>query len=343
MKKGDGSLDSLLETAKTRILAATTLKDLDDCRVDYLGKKGQLTEQLKSLGQLPPEERPEAGQKINQAKQALQALIEERLAILEAANIENKLASESIDITLPGRRQSFGSLHPVTQTKNRIGALFSQMGFSVEEGPEIEDEYHNFEALNIPALHPARAMQDTFYFADNTLLRTQMSPVQIRFMKENTPPLRMIAMGRVYRRDFDITHTPMFHQIEGLMVGEDVSFAHLKGVLTQFLQTFFDNKDIPIRFRPSFFPFTEPSAEIDIGCVACNAAGCRICKQTGWLEVLGCGMVHPQVLKAVNIDSERYTGWAFGAGLDRLTMLRFGISDLRLLFENDIRFLRQFS
>ena len=334
-------LEALLQQATSEVLKADDLKVLDHCRVHYLGKKGKLTEQLKTLGQLPAAERPLAGQQINIVKEKIQEVIEQKAAILQKNQIAQQLATESIDITLPGRAQQLGNIHPVTKTRDRIEALFTQMGFSIMDGPEIEDDYHNFEALNIPAMHPARAMQDTFYFPEGTVLRTHMSPVQIRTMENNKPPLRVIAMGRVYRRDFDITHTPMFHQIEGLMIDENVSFADLKGILTQFLQAFFE-APVPIRFRPSYFPFTEPSAEVDIGCQNCASKGCRICKNTGWLEVLGCGMVHPNVFKFVGIDSERYTGWAFGAGLDRLTMLRYGITDLRSLFENDMRFLRQF-
>jgi len=335
------NLDELIQQATQEILETTDLKSLDHYRVHYLGKKGQLTEYLKSLGQLPPEQRPILGQKVNAAKQQIQELIEQRVSSLQQDQVSQQLASETIDVTLAGRRLPLGSIHPVTKTRERIAAIFSQMGFAMMEGPEIEDDYHNFEALNIPPLHPARATQDTFYFADGSLLRTQMSPVQIRTMKNTPPPLRIIAMGRVYRRDFDITHTPMFHQIEGLMVDENVTFADLRGMLAQFLQAFFE-KPVPIRFRSSYFPFTEPSAEVDVGCIKCDGKGCRICKNTGWLEVLGCGMVHPEVFRRVDIDSERYSGWAFGAGLDRLTMLRYGITDLRALFENDLRFLRQF-
>ncbi|HVY53618.1 MAG TPA: phenylalanine--tRNA ligase subunit alpha, partial [Gammaproteobacteria bacterium] len=258
-----------------------------------------------------------------------------------AGAIAEQLKAESIDVTLPGRQQSLGSLHPVTQTRERIEIIFKNMGFSVAEGPEIENEYYNFEALNVPALHPARSMADTFYFDDGLLLRTHTSPVQVRFMENNPPPFRMIAIGRVFRRDFDVTHTPMFHQVEGLVVDEHVTFADLKGLLTEFLQNFFNAK-VPTRFRASYFPFTEPSAEVDIGCVQCEGKGCRICSNTGWLEVLGCGMVHPKVLKNVNIDTERYRGFAFGVGFDRLTLLRYRIPDLRSLFENDVRFLKQF-
>lgn len=334
-------LDQLIQEATTSISEASNLQSLDQHRVHYLGKKGKLTESLKNLGQLPPDQRPLAGQKVNIAKEKIQALIEERSALLQQNQIAEQLAKDSVDVTLPGRVQSVGTIHPVTKTRERIENLFSQMGFMVMDGPEIEDEYHNFEALNVPALHPARAMQDTFYFQDRTLLRSQTSPVQIRLMETTAPPIRMISMGRVYRRDFDITHTPMFHQIEGLMIDEGVSFADLRSILTQFLHAFFE-AELPIRFRASYFPFTEPSAEVDMGCQNCSQKGCRICKNTGWLEVLGCGMVHPNVFRSVGIDSERYTGWAFGAGLDRLTMLRYGITDLRALFENDLRFLRQF-
>lgn len=334
-------LDELLQKAELNIQQAADLKSLDNFRILYLGKKGELTEILKSLGQLPVTERPLAGQKVNAVKQRVQELIEARSTVLQAEHITGQLAAESIDVTLPGRRQDFGSIHPVTKTRERLETLFSQMGFTTMDGPEVEEDYYNFEALNIPECHPARAMQDTFYFADSKVLRTHMSPVQIRVMEKTAPPLRIIAMGRVYRRDFDITHTPMFHQIEGLMIDENVSFADLKGILINFLQNFFESP-VPIRFRPSYFPFTEPSAEVDIGCLSCDAKGCRICKNTGWLEVLGCGMVHPNVLRFAGIDSERYTGWAFGIGIDRLTMLRYGITDLRSLFENDLRFLRQF-
>ncbi len=334
-------LETLIKHAVDEIQGADDLKHLDHYRVHYLGKKGKLTEYLKNLGQLPPEERPLAGQKVNAAKQQIQALIEERIQLLQKDQIAAQLAAESIDVTLPGRQQALGSLHPVTKTRDRIETIFSKMGFDIKDGPEIETDYYNFEALNIPALHPARAMADTFYFEDNTVLRTHMSPVQIRTMEMTQPPMRMIAMGRVYRRDFDLTHTPMFHQVEGLMVDENITFADLKGILTEFLQTFFEAK-VPIRFRASYFPFTEPSAEVDIGCQNCGGKGCRICKNTGWLEVLGCGMIHPNVFRFVNIDSEKYSGWAFGAGIDRLAMLRYGITDLRSLFENDLRFLKQF-
>lgn len=335
------TLEEILQHAKSSIQSAADLKSLDQFRVQYLGKKGQLTEYLKTLGQLPAEERPAAGQKINTAKETVQALIETRLAELQQTQIEKQISSESIDVTLPGRCSGRGSIHPVSKTFDDLRKIFSQMGFVFMEGPEIEEDYYNFTALNVPPHHPARAMQDTFYFSDGLVLRSQMSPVQIHAMKKMQPPLRMVAMGRVYRRDFDLTHTPMFHQIECLMVDEQVTFADLKGLLHQFLREFFAT-DAPIRFRPSYFPFTEPSAEVDIGCFICSGKGCRICKNTGWLEVLGCGMVHPNVLNGVGIDSERYRGFAFGAGIDRLTMLKYGITDLRSLFENDLRLLKQF-
>jgi len=311
-------------------------------RVRYLGKSGLLTAQLKQLGKLPADQRPLAGQAINKAKQALQGLIEQRKTTLEQQALAERLSSERVDVTLPGRGLGQGGLHPVSRTLARIEELFSRAGFAIEEGPEIEDDYHNFEALNIPAHHPARAMHDTFYFDTHLLLRTHTSPVQIRTMENAGPPLKIIAPGRVYRCDSDLTHTPMFHQVEGLLVDEDVSFADLKGVLYDFLQNFFE-RDLKIRFRPSYFPFTEPSAEADIECVMCGGEGCRVCSHTGWLEVLGCGMVHPEVFRHVGIDSEKYTGYAFGMGVERLTMLRYGINDLRLFFENDLRFLKQFA
>lgn len=335
-------LEKIIRTAEASVKSIQDSKELDAFRVQYLGKKGILTELLKSLGQLSPDERPAAGQKINQAKEIIQILIEKQDAALKQQMIEQQLASETIDVTLPGRGQVVGSTHPITKTFEELRKIFSQMGFEFMEGPEIEDDYHNFTALNIPPLHPARAMQDTFYFPDANLLRTQTSTVQIRAMKQMQPPLRIVAMGRVYRRDFDITHTPMFHQMECLMVDENITFADLKGLLSYFLHTFF-TEDTPIRFRPSYFPFTEPSAEVDIGCLSCKSQGCRICKNTGWLEVLGCGMVHPKVLETVGIDSKRFRGFAFGVGIDRLTMLKYGVSDLRSLFENDLRFLKQFS
>ena len=335
-------LSQLTTEATTLIEAAGNLADLDEVRVRYLGKNGLLTAQLKLLGKLPKEERPKAGQAINKGKQVLQTRIETRRAELEQLALNDRLASERIDVTLPGRGRGQGGLHPVTRTLERIERLFANAGFQVAEGPEIEDDYHNFEALNIPAHHPARAMHDTFYFDEHLLLRTHTSPVQIRIMEKAELPLKIIAPGRVYRCDSDLTHTPMFHQVEGFLVDEHVSFADLKGVLYDFLQSFFE-RELKLRFRPSYFPFTEPSAEVDIECVMCSGDGCRVCGQTGWLEVLGCGMVHPEVFRHVGIDSEKYTGYAFGMGVERLTMLRYGVNDLRLFFENDLRFLRQFA
>jgi phenylalanyl-tRNA synthetase alpha chain len=334
-------LDNIVVEARQQIDAARDLKALDQVRVHFLGKKGSLTEKMKSLGRLSPEERPAAGQAINTAKGDVQQAIEVRKGALQAEELNAKLAAESLDVTLPGRRQERGGLHPVTRTLQRIESLFGALGFEIAEGPEIEDDYHNFGALNIPESHPARAMHDTFYFDEHTVLRTHTSPVQVRVMEERRPPLRVIAPGRVYRCDSDLTHTPMFHQVEGFMVDKQVSFADLKGVLDEFLRNFFE-QDLAVRFRPSYFPFTEPSAEADIQCVMCGGEGCRVCSQTGWLEVLGCGMVHPEVFRQVGIDSEAYTGFAFGMGVERLAMLRYGVNDLRLFFENDLRFLKQF-
>ena len=334
-------LDELVQQAAEVVRNAEDLTQLDQVRVRYLGKKGEVTAQMQSLGKLPREERREAGKVINTAKQAVQQMIEDRREILQQAALEAKLKAEAIDVTLPGRGQQVGGLHPVTRTLQRIESLFSQLGFEVAEGPEIEDDYHNFEALNIPESHPARAMHDTFYFDAHTVLRTHTSPVQIRVMQERQPPLRIIAPGRVYRCDSDLTHTPMFHQIEGLLVDENATFADLKGILDDFLRNFFE-QDLKVRFRPSYFPFTEPSAEADIECVMCAGKGCRVCSHTGWLEVLGCGMVHPKVFEHVDIDNEKYTGFAFGMGVERLAMLRYGVNDLRLFFENDLRFLGQF-
>ncbi len=335
------SLETIMAEAVAAVAAVTTVRALEELRVNYLGKKGSLTLQMKTLGQLSAEERPAAGQRINDAKERVQQALAARKAVLEQAELAQQLAAEAIDVTLPGRGQQHGGLHPVTRTLRRIESLFTQQGFAVAEGPEVEDDFHNFEALNIPATHPARAMHDTFYFDSHRLLRTHTSPVQVRVMQSQPPPIRIIAPGRVYRCDSDLTHTPMFHQVEGLFVAEGVSFAELKGVLDDFLRRFFE-KSLAVRFRPSYFPFTEPSAEADIQCVICGGEGCRVCSQTGWLEVLGCGMVHPKVLANVGIDPERYSGFAFGMGVERLAMLRYGVTDLRLFFENDLRFLRQF-
>lgn len=324
-------LTDIVAAAQAAVASASNPSELDQVRVDYLGKKGLLTEQLKSLGKLSAEERPAAGQLINEAKQQVQDSINARNDELKAAELASKLAAEQIDVSLPGRRAQVGGFHPVSKTIQRIEAFFGDLGFRVVEGPEVEDDFHNFDALNIPSNHPARADHDTFYFTPSTMLRTQTSGVQIRTMETEQPPLRIISPGRVYRNDYDQTHTPMFHQVEGLMVDTDVSFTQLKGILVDFLRNYFE-EELEVRFRPSYFPFTEPSAEVDV-------------RRKGgqWLEVLGCGMVHPKVLAAVGIDSEKYTGFAFGMGVERLTMLRYGVNDLRAFFENDVRFLKQFN
>lgn len=334
-------LDQLVQQASTAINTAVSLSALDELRVHYLGKKGQLTEFLKSLAHVDPKERPRIGQEVNQAKDILQTLIQQRLEALKALALAARLTSETIDISLPGRGVDLGHLHPITKVMQRIEDYFTQLGFDIIHGQEIENEYYNFDALNTPSHHPARAMHDTFYFPDGHLLRTHTSAGQIRYMEKQQPPLRMISMGRVYRCDSDLTHTPMFHQVEGLMIDKDMSFANLKGILRDFIQYFFE-KDLTMRFRPSYFPFTEPSAEVDMQCVMCQGQGCRICKNSGWLEVLGCGMVHPAVLQRCGVDSEKFNGFAFGMGIDRLAMLRYQINDLRLMFENDVRFLEQF-
>ncbi len=324
-------LRSKLDHAILEIFAVTQAQDLDAIRVQFLGKKGEITELMKGLGKLSPEEKRTLGAELHGMRQQLEQALQARKQTLDAEELAVRLASEAVDITLPCRGQQAGGLHPVTLTLRRIEDLLGQMGFSVAQGPEVEDDFHNFTALNIPESHPARAMHDTFYFDAHTLLRTHTSPVQIRAMEQQQPPLRIIAPGRVYRCDSDATHSPMFHQIEGLWVDEDVSFAHLKGVVQTFLQRFFERDDLTVRFRPSFFPFTEPSAEMDMSW------------NGGWLEIGGCGMVHPNVLAHVGIDSERYQGFAFGLGIERLTMLRYGIHDLRLFFDNDLRFLQQFA
>lgn len=335
-------LESLETQAREAIAVAGDLGALDDVRVRYLGKKGEITVLLKSLGSLPAGERKVQGQAINRVKQAVQAALEERKQQLEAEELEGRLAAESVDVTLPGRGQLPGGLHPVTRIMDRIEQLFVSMGFAVAAGPEIEDDFHNFDALNFLPDHPARADMDTFYLKDHDLLlRTHTSPVQIRAMREQGAPIRLIAQGRTFRHDYDVTHTPMFHQVEGLLVDEGVSMAHLRGILTTFMQNFFE-RDLGVRFRPSYFPFVEPGAEVDIECLFCNGDGCRVCKRTGWLEVLGCGMVHPNVLKACEVDPERFSGWAFGMGIERLGMLRYGINDIRLNYDNDLRFLEQF-
>ncbi|NBO75299.1 MAG: phenylalanine--tRNA ligase subunit alpha [Gammaproteobacteria bacterium] len=336
-----GDLATLVRQALDDVAASTTLAALDEVRVRWLGKKGLFTEQLKALGALPAAERPAAGARINEAKQTLQVAIDTAAEQLAAAAIEAELAAGRIDVSLPGRGESRGAVHPVTRARLRIESIFRNSGFEVASGPEIEDDFHNFEALNIPADHPARAMHDTFYFPDGRLLRTHTSPVQIRELRKGRLPLAMIMPGRVYRCDYDMTHSPMFHQVEGLVVDENVSFAHLKATLQGFLQAFFE-KELRMRLRPSYFPFTEPSAEVDMSCVFCDGAGCRVCKHTGWLEIAGCGMVHPNVFKAAGVDGERWTGYAFGMGIERLAMLRYGVNDLRLFFDSDLRFLSQF-
>ena len=335
------NLDVLVSQALEAVSHTDDVNALEQLRVHYLGKKGELTQVMKTLGNLSAEERPKAGALINSAKERVQNALNSRKEILESAALSAKLAAERIDVTLPGRGQASGGLHPVTRTLERVEQFFTRIGYGIAEGPEVENDYHNFEALNIPGHHPARAMHDTFYFNANMLLRTHTSPVQVRTMESRQPPIRIVCPGRVYRCDSDITHSPMFHQVEGLLVDEGVSFADLKGTIEEFLRVFFE-KPLGVRFRPSFFPFTEPSAEVDMQCVMCSGKGCRVCKQTGWLEVMGCGMVHPNVLRMSGIDPEKYSGFAFGMGVERLAMLRYGVNDLRLFFDNDLRFLAQF-
>ncbi len=329
------SVEKILAKALDEITSSDGLRALEDLRVRYLGKKGEVTALLKSLGGMEPEQRKAFGQAVNQAKGRLAEAIAARRAELERSELDARLAGERIDVTLPGRGEHRGGPHPVTRAMQRIIDLFGRLGFDVATGPEVEDDHHNFEALNFPAHHPARAMHDTFYFGDGRLLRTHTSPVQIRAMLAQGAPIRLIAPGKVYRSDYDQTHSPMFHQVEGLLVGETVTMSDLKGVLQAFVNAFFE-ADLPMRFRPSYFPFTEPSAEVDVAWDKGDG------KAPGWLEILGCGMVHPNVLKACNIDSERYIGYAFGMGVERLAMLRYGVTDLRLFFDNDLRFLRQF-
>ena len=328
-------LDAEIEQALTRIGSASALDALDALRVQLLGKSGSITEQLKALGKLPPDERKTQGERINRAKERLQQAIATRKDALENAAFDKRLTEERIDITLPGRNADLGGLHPVTRALERIIDIFSRLGYTQADGPEIEDDYHNFEALNFPPHHPARAMHDTFYFSDGKLLRTHTSPVQIRAMQGKQPPIRVIAPGKVYRSDSDQTHTPMFHQVEGLLVDETSSFADLKGTLAEFVRAFFE-RDFEMRFRPSYFPFTEPSAEVDIRWDSADGS-------ERWLEGLGCGRVHPNVLRGCGIDAEKYTGFAFGLGVERFAMLRYGVADLRQFFENDVRFLRQFA
>lgn len=336
------SLEDIKAEAAAAIEAAADVAALEELRVSYLGKKGALTGLLKGLGQLSAEERPKAGAEINAVKQVLNEQLNARKESLQTEALSAQLAAETIDVTLPGRRAEAGALHPITRTIQRMETFFASMGFDVVEGPEIEDDYHNFEALNIPAHHPARAMHDTFYVDDTHVLRTHTSGVQVRTMETQSPPIRVICPGRVYRCDSDLTHSPMFHQVEGLLLDETSNFGHLKGLLEDFLQAFFERDDLSVRLRPSYFPFTEPSAEVDIQCVKCSGEGCRVCSHTGWIEVLGCGMVNPKVLEMSGIDPDKYRGFAFGMGVERLSMLRYGIGDLRLNFDNDLRFLAQF-
>lgn len=334
-------LESMLAQAKAAMVAAGDEAALQEIRVSYLGKKGQLTSIMKEMGSLSSEERPVIGAVANQVKDQVFATFEKQLTLLKSQAMQASIANEKIDVSLPGRRANLGTKHPVTLVTEELIDIFSSLGFCVAEGPEVEQDFYNFEALNLPKDHPARDMQDTFYINDDVVLRTHTSPVQIRTMQKHAPPLRIIAPGTVYRRDSDITHSPMFHQIEGFMVDEHITFGDLKGILTTFIQECFGKK-VGVRFRPSFFPFTEPSAEVDIQCVICGGKGCRVCKNSGWLEILGSGMIDPEVFKAVEYDSERYSGFAFGMGLERIAMLKYGVNDLRLFFENDIRFLRQF-
>jgi phenylalanyl-tRNA synthetase alpha chain len=334
-------LENLVAGGLAEIAGVGQIDALEEVRVRLLGKKGTITAQLKQLGALPAAERPAAGARINEAKERLAAAIDARRAELERGAVVRELAAGTRDVTLPGRGQRPGAMHPVTRTRLRIEEIFRRAGFAVARGPEVEDDFHNFAALNIPADHPARAMHDTFYFGDGRLLRTHTSPVQVRAMMSAPPPLRLIAPGRVYRCDSDQTHSPMFHQVEGLVIDENVSFANLKAILRGFVSAFFE-QPLAIRLRPSYFPFTEPSAEVDCECAFCSGRGCRVCKGTGWLEVLGCGMVHPNVLTSCGLDPERWTGYAFGLGIERFAMLRYDVSDLRQFFDNDLRFLAQF-
>ena len=333
-------LRQLQYEAEAALPSLANLKDLEDLRVRYLGRKGLFTGLLRQLGQVSAEERPRLGKLANQIKEELEQKFSDRKAAL--ADSDTASTAEKIDLSLPGRIAPFGRLHPVTQIMDEVCSIFVDLGFAVAEGPDVELDYYNFEALNIPQHHPARDMHDTFYISDSILLRTHTSPMQIRAMEKTQPPLRIIAPGKVYRCDSDITHTPMFHQVEGFLVDRKVSFADLKGVLTVFCQKMFGQDDIGLRFRPSFFPFTEPSAEVDIGCVICRGKGCRVCKQTGWLEILGAGMIDPEVFKMVDYDPEEFSGFAFGLGIERIAMLKYGIDDIRLFYENDLRFLLQF-
>ena len=336
------ALQQIRQQAAEALAQAGDLKALDDLRVKYLGKKGELTAILKQMGKLSAEERPKVGQLANEVRSGIEALVEERTAAVKAALLDQKLALEKLDVTMPGRAAPLGKLHPLTKVLEEVKEIFLGMGFSVAEGPEVETDYYNFTALNAPADHPTRDTQDTFYISDNVLLRTQTSPVQVRTMEKQKPPIRVIAPGRVYRSDaVDATHSPLFHQIEGLVVDRGVTMADLKGTLEMFAKRLYGEEAV-VRFRPHHFPFTEPSAEMDFQCFACHGEGCRLCKGEGWIEILGCGMVHPKVLSICNIDPEEYSGFAFGMGLERIVMRRYGIDDLRLFYENDLRFLNQF-
>ncbi len=335
------TIDKRRQDFDSRIRSASAPEPLKQLRIDFLGKKGCIQALMKELRQAAPEEKRQRGKLINDFKQYVENQLKDKEEELGKSPKRQTSKSETFDATLPGRREISGTLHPITQVMEEIKSIFLGLGFQVEEGPEIETDYYNFEALNIPKDHPARDMQDTFYVEGEAVLRTHTSPVQIHVMEDREPPLRIIAPGRVYRCDSDISHTPMFHQIEGLMVDENVSFSHLKGIMSIFLQEVF-GKDTKVRFRPSFFPFTCPSAEVDIQCVICSGKGCRVCSQTGWVEILGAGMVDPAVFKFVNYDAEKWTGFAFGLGIERISMLKYGINDIRLFFENDLRFLKQF-
>ena len=330
----------LREQAQVKIESAVSLQELEEIRVKLLGKKGELTEISKGMKNLSPEERPVLGQLVNETREFITNLLETKNLELKEKEKEERLAKEVLDITLPGEDIQLGTIHPITETMNFMKNIFIEMGFDVADGPEVEWVKYNFDALNIPQIHPSRDVSDTFYITDDVVLRTQTSPVQVRYMLNHKPPFRMICPGKVYRPDYDVSHTPMFHQMEGLMIGENISFANLKGILTHFVKKVFGETEV--RFRPHFFPFTEPSAEMDVQCAVCKGKGCRVCKDSGWLEIMGCGMVDPEVLKAVGYDPNEVSGFAFGVGIERVTMLRHGIDDLRAFFENDVRFLKKF-
>ena len=336
-----GDLHSLRKAFLDEIAAVTDLAGLQQIKSRYTGKKGLLTEKLKALSSISPEERRDYGRLVNEIKDFIELTVKEKELAFRTIEKETRLQTEKIDITLPGKPFLFGRKHPINQILSEIKDIFVSMGFAIEDGPEVELDYYNFEALNLPKDHPARDMQDTFYVSDDVVLRTHTSPVQVRVMEKKKPPLKIIAPGKVYRCDSDVSHTAMFHQVEGLMVDTGISFSDLKGVLELFIHSFF-GKDTPVRFRPSYFPFTEPSAEVDIGCIFCSGKGCRICKTTGWLEVLGCGMVNPRVFEMSGYQPDEYTGFAFGMGVERMTMLKYSIDDIRLFYENDLRFLKQF-